>query len=236
MNLRRSTLALIFLSSSALAQEDLRMMDKAVLYMIDVEEFEFSDLGDRNDLAWDADFWVGTDTDRLWVKTTDESADLGQDSSELQILYSRAIAPFWNLRTGIRREFEPKPSENSVVLSVLGLAPYGIEVEAELFLGEGGHTSAHLEAEHELLLTQRLKLTTEAEIDAHAQSDEVRGIGSGLSKFKFALRLRYEIRREFAPYIGLRWTRFVGGSEEFAIARGFGSDDLELIAGLRFWY
>lgn len=236
MNLRRSTLLLIFLSGSALAQENLRVMDKAVLYMIDVEEFEFSDLGDRNDLAWDADFWVGTDTDRLWLKTTDESADLGQDSSELQVLYSRAIAPFWNLRTGIRRELNPKPSEDSVVLSILGLAPYGIEVEAELFLGEGGHTSAHLEAEHELLLTQRLKFTTEAEIDAHAQSDDIRGIGAGLSKLKLAFRLRYEIRREFAPYVGLRWTRFAGRSEDIALARGYDADDVELIAGLRFWY
>ena len=236
MTLRRLALALVLLPVSAVSQEDLRMMDKAVLYMIDVEEFEFGDLGDGNDLSWDADFWVGTDTDRLWIKSTEESADLEQDSSELQILYSKAISPFWNLRTGIRREIDPKPSEDSIVLSVLGLAPYGIEVEAELFLAEDGHTSAHLEAEHELLLTQRLKLTTEAEIDMHSQTDSTRGIGSGVGKLEFALRLRYEIRREFAPYLGLRWTRFVGESKDFALARGFESNELELVAGLRFWY
>ena len=236
MKLRQSTLALIFLSSSVLAQEDLRVMDKTVLYMIDVEEFEFSDIGNNNDLSWDADFWVGTDTDRLWIKSTEESADLEQDSSEIQILYSKAISPFWNLRTGIRREMDPKPSEDSAVISVLGLMPYGIEVEAELFLAEDGHTSAHLEAEHELLLTQRLKLTTEAEIDMHSQSDPTRGIGSGLGKLELAFRVRYELRREFAPYLGLRWTRFVGESKEFAVARGFESNDFELVAGLRFWY
>ena len=233
MRLKRIVLSLVWLSSSAVAQDGLELMDNDVFYMIDVEEFE---IGDGSDLAWDADFWVGTDIDRLWLKSKGERADNGDDHSELQVLYSRAIAPFWNLHAGLRREFDPSPAQNSAVLAIEGLAPYGIEVEAAVFFAEGGRTSVRLHSSYELLLTQRLILTPEAELMAFSRSDASRGLGSGLSRLELGLRFRYEVRRELAPYIGLRWLQLRGGTEDLAVSRGHDADDVELVAGIRFWY
>jgi copper resistance protein B len=236
MKLNRVALSLLCLSNAALAQDGVRLMDKDVFYMINVEELELSSLGDGRELAWDVDFWAGTDINRLWIKTTGEAAVGGEDHSELQILYSRAIAPFWNVQAGVRRELDPKPRKNSAVLAIQGLAPYGFEVEAELFLAEGGQTSLRLRTDYELLLTQRLILTPEAEVTAYSTSDEPRGVGSGLSRVELGVRLRYEIRREFAPYVGLRWVHLRGQTEDLAISRDHDADDVEFVAGVRFWY
>lgn len=233
MKLNRTALLFVWLSASAVAQDGLELMDNAAFYMIDVEEFE---IADGSDLAWDADFWAGTDIDRLWLKSKGEHTDNGDDHSELQVLYSRAIAPFWNLHAGLRREFDPSPEQNSAMLAIEGLAPYGIDVEAEVFFAEGGRTSLRLHSSYELLLTQRLVLTPEAELTAFSRSDALRGVGSGVSRLELGLRLRYEIRREFAPYIGLRWFQLRGGTEDLAMTRGHDADDFEVVAGVRFWY
>ncbi|NNC66008.1 MAG: copper resistance protein B [Gammaproteobacteria bacterium] len=236
MKLKWFALSLLWLSSAALAQDGIQLMDKNVFYMLDVEELELTTFGDSHDYAWDADFWAGTDLNRLWIKTKGEAAAGGNDHSELQILYSRAIAPFWNLQAGVRHEFEPKPEQNAAVLAVEGLAPYGFEVEAELLFADGGPTTLRLRTNYELLLTQRLILTPEAELTAYSGSDALRGTGSGLGRIEIGLRLRYEYRREFAPYIGLYWVRLHGETGDLAVLGGHNADDLELVAGLRFWY
>ncbi len=211
-------------------------MDKSVFYMLDVEELERTTFGDSHDYAWDVDFWAGTDLNRLWIKTKGEAAAGGNDHSEMQILYSRAIAPFWNLQAGVRHEFEPNPEQNSAVLALEGLAPYGFEVEAELLFADAGPTTLRLRTNYELLLTQRLILTPEAELTAYSDSDAPRGIGSGLGRIELGLRLRYEYRREFAPYIGLYYVSLRGQTGDLANLDGHSADDLELVAGLRFWY
>jgi len=232
----RVILLLLLLPQLAVAQDGIRLMDNNVFYMLDVEELERTSFGDSHDYAWDADFWAGTDLNRLWIKTKGEAAAGGNDHAELQLLYSRAIAPFWNLQTGLRHESEPKPEQNSAVLAVEGLAPYGFEVEAELLLAEGGQTTVRLRTNYELLLTQRLILTPEAEITAYSESDEPRGIGSGLGRLEIGLRLRYEFRREFAPYIGLYGVRLRGQTGDLAVRGGHDASDIELVAGVRFWY
>ena len=122
------------------------------------------------------------------------------------------------------------------MLSVQGLAPYFFEVEAELFLGSGGQTGLRLEAEYELLITQRLILTPHLELDVFGEDDRGRGIGAGASALEFGARLRYEIRREFAPYVGLRGIRKLGTTAEFAQNAGDDKRAVEYLAGLRFWF
>lgn len=232
----RIILLLLLLPQLAVAQGGIELMDKHVFYMLDVEELELTSFGDGDDFAWDADFWAGTDLNRLWIKTKGEVAAGGHDHAELQILYSRAIAPFWNLQTGLRHESEPKPEQNSAVLALEGLAPYGFEVEAELLLAEGGNTTVRLRTNYEVLLTQRLFLTPEAELTAYSTSDALRGEGSGLGRVELGFRLRYEIQREFAPYVGLYWVRLRGRTGDLATASGHDANDVELVAGVRFWY
>ena len=236
MKIHRIALTMLCLSNAALAQDGIRLMDKNVFYMLDVEELELTTFGDSHDYAWDADFWAGTDLHRLWIKTKGEAAAGGNDHSELQLLYSRAIAPFWNLQAGLRHEFEPKPAQNAAVLAVEGLAPYGFEVEAELIFADGGQTTVRLRTNYELLLTQRLILTPEAELTAYSASDTPRGIGAGLGRIELGIRLRYEFRREFAPYIGLYGVSLRGQTGDLAVRGGHRADDVELVAGVRFWY
>ena len=174
---------LLLLPKLAFAQGGIQLMDKHVFYMLDVEELELTTFGDSHDYAWDADFWAGTDLNRLWIKTKGEAAAGGNDHAELQILYSRAIAPFWNLQAGVRHESEPKP-----------------------------------------------------EITAYSTSDVSRGLGSGLGRIELGLRLRYEYRREFAPYIGLYRVSLRGQTGDLAVSGGHKADDVELVAGVRFWY
>ncbi|MCY3731235.1 MAG: copper resistance protein B [Rhodospirillaceae bacterium] len=217
------------------AQDGPQLMDNRVFYRVLLDELEIAG-GGQQDIGWDGQAWVGTDTRRLWIKTEGERGAGGHDAAQLQLLYSHAIAPYWDLQAGLRRDFDPQPGGDWAVLSVQGLAPYFFEVEAELFLGSGGQTGLRLEAEYELLITQRLILTPHLELDVFGEDDRRRGIGAGASALEFGARLRYEIRREFAPYIGLRGIRKLGTTAEFAQNAGDDKRAVEYLAGLRFWF
>ena len=83
---------------------------------------------------------------------------------------------------------------------------FGLETEATAFIGEGGQSALRLEAEYDILLTQRWVLQPTAELNLHGRNDEARGVGAGFSDASLGLRLRYEISRQFAPYIGVTGT------------------------------
>jgi copper resistance protein B len=154
----------------------------------------------------------------------------------LQALYSRAIAPYWDLQLGLRHDFQPSPSRSWGVIGIQGIAPYFFEVDTALFIGESGQTALRVEAEYELLFTQKLILTPEVELNFYGQDDKDLNIGSGLSDLEAGLRLRYEIRREFAPYIGVNWNKSFGNTADFASAEGEDTDDVQWVVGLRAWF
>ena len=156
--------------------------------------------------------------------------------SELQALFSQAVAPYWDFQVGLRKDFLPTPNRNWAVIGFQGLAPYFFEIDAALFIGKGGRTALRLAAEYELLFTQRFILTPEIEMNLYSQNDAVRGIGSGLSDIQTGLRLRYEIRREFAPYVGVNWSKKFGNSADFARTEGEDIDDLQWVIGIRAWF
>ncbi len=144
--------------------------------------------------------------------------------------------PFWDFQAGLRHDFEPNPTRDWAVIGVHGLLPYYVEIDASLFLGEGGQTGVRVEAEHEFLLTQRLVLTPRVEINAYSESDAEVGLGSGLNEIELGLRLRYEIKREIAPYAGLGWFKKTGAREDFARAHDRDTQDLRFVLGLRAWF
>ena len=117
-----------------------------------------------------------------------------------------------------------------------GLAPYWLDAEATFYVGEEGRTAARLKADYDLLITQRLILQPYGEVNLYSKSDPGRQVGSGLSDLELSLRLRYEVRREFAPYIGVGWFRRFGTTAELARAAGEGSDEVQLVAGLHVWF
>jgi len=206
--------------------------------MLQGERLEYgADDGDEY-LLWDFQGWFGGDFRRLWIKTEGEyGIEPGRlEEGEIQALYSRAISPYFDLQAGVRHDFEPGPSRSYAVLGVQGLAPYWFELDAALFVSEDGDLSARVEAEYEILLTQRLIVQPRVELEVSAQEVSELGFGSGLSTVDFGLRLRYEIRREFAPYIGVSWTELVGGTADFARAAGEAKSSRSFVVGLRFWY
>lgn len=197
-------------------------------YLLLGERFEQQVLDGADALVWEAQGWYGGDYQKLWMKTEGSRAEGGSgiQQSELQVLYSRAVLPFWDLQLGLRHDTSDFASRNHAVLGLMGLAPYWFEIDAAAFVSDEGKASARIEVEYELRLTQKLLLQPRLELNHAFSSDEAAGVEQGASDSSFGLRLRYEFIREFAPYVGVEWD--------------LGSDrrqqDSRVVAGVRFWY
>lgn len=201
-----------------------------------IDQLEVRSTEGPDPLVLEGQFWVGYDLNKLWVKAEAEHVDSEYEELELQALYSRAISTYWNLQIGARKDFEPEPNRDWGVIAVQGLAPYFFEVDASLFIGGSGRTGLRLSAEYELMFTQRLVLSPEIELNAYGHNDEETGVGSGLADAQVGMRLRYEIRREFAPYVGVNWNKKYGNTADFASAKGEEIEDTQLVVGFRAWY
>jgi copper resistance protein B len=206
-----------------------------------VDRFEYRDDEGPNHLLWDAQGWYGGDYQRLWFKTEGESAVSDSDGEfEGQLLYGRLVAPYWDLQAGLRydRAYGSGRDRDRAfgVLGIQGTAPYRFETDLALFVSEDGDVSARVEWEYELLLTQRLVLQPRVEINAAAQRVRAWGVGSGLNDLQLGLRLRYEIRREFAPYVGVEWVRKLGDTADLARDDGGEVSVSALVAGVRLWF
>ena len=206
--------------------------------MVFLERFEYQS-NDGNPLTvWEGQAWIGHDLNKFWFKTEGEyEADENRFSEvELQALYSHAISPFWDLQAGVRHDIKPNPSRNYAVLGIQGLAPHWFEIDSALFLSDEGDLSARIEAEYEFQLTQRLVLQPRLELNMAFSDDPEIGMGSGLSEADFGLRLRYEVRREFAPYVGVSWIETFGKTRDYHLAEGESTGEFSWVAGLRFWF
>jgi len=210
--------------------------DDPILFAVFADQFEWRDAGDDDLLVWDAQGWIGKDLNKFWWKTNGEMEGGDIDGAELQFLYSRAFARFWDFQVGLRTDIEPDPGRDWAVIGIQGLAPYFFELDAALFVGESGRVAARLEAEYDFLFTQKLILTPELEINAYNKDDPALRIGSGLSDLELGLRLRYEFRREFAPYVGVNWEKKFGSTADYARDDGLSSSDFQLVIGIRAWF
>lgn len=210
--------------------------DDPLLTKMMVDQFEVRQADDDNPLVLKGQGWIGKDLNKLWLKVEAERTDGETKEAELQALYSKAIARYWDLQVGVRRDFEPSPSRNWGVVGLQGLAPYFFEVDAALFVGDSGRTALRLEAEYELLFTQRLILTPEIGVNFYGKDDAATGVGSGLFDVELGVRLRYEFRREFAPYIGVNWIKKYGKSADFSRIAGDKISDTQFVVGVRFWF
>ncbi len=216
--------------------------DDPVFWKVLVDQLEVRAAEGPEVLGWDAVAWVGRDTDRLWIKAEGEEAlgGEGRGEVEVQLLYGRWIAAFWDLLAGLRhdRTWGPGPDRSRTfgVLALTGLAPYWVEVEPALFVSQHGDLSARLTAETDWNLTRRLTLQPKLELDAALQRVEEFGVGRGLNHLELGLRLRYEVRRELAPYLGLTWSRALGATADLARRDGEEVEAVSLVAGVRFWF
>ncbi|MGE3622783.1 MAG: copper resistance protein B [Bdellovibrionales bacterium] len=185
---------------------------------------------------WDVQGWYGGDIDKLWLKTEGEGAFGDKvEEAEVQALWSHAIGPWFDLQAGARYDLKPRGRAHAV-LGLQGLAPYMFEIDAAAFLSEKGDVTARIEAEHDMRITQRLILQPRAEVEFAAQDVPELGLGAGLTSVETGLRLRYEIAREFAPYIGIGYEAKVGETADRARAAGEDPDRAVLLIGIRAWF
>ena len=186
--------------------------------------------------SFDLDAWFGRGLERLWLRSEGERVAGDTERAEITLLYGRSFARWWDWVAGARRDLEPGPARTWAAFGVQGLAPYRFELEATAFVGEQGRTAARLEAEYELLITNRWILKPLVEVDWYGGSDPARGIGPGLSSAEAGLRLRYEIRRELAPYVGVTREKKFGRTADLARAAGRDTDDSRIVLGVRVWF
>jgi len=212
------------------------MDDDPLIGKVMIGQLETRSTDGANPLVLEAQGWIGKDLQKLWIKADVEQVDGEIEEAELQLLYSKAITPYWDLQAGWRHDAKPTPSRDWLAVGLMGLSPYWFEVDAAFFLGKDGRTAVRLEAEYEVLFTQKLILTPEIEVNVHGKNDVAVGIGSGLSDMELGLRLRYEIKREFAPYVGINWTGKFGQTADLAKGAGEDTSDVQLVIGLRAWF
>jgi len=180
---------------------------------------------------WEGSFYIGYDIDKLYVYSTGVATNDGLETSENELVYSRAIAPFWDIQAGIAYDKNTNTSRTWGEVAIAGLAPYYFETRAALLFNNEGNVGLRLDAEYEMLFTQKLILTPSFEADFYTKDDPLLRLGSGLSSIEAGLRLRYEIRREFAPYVGVTWEKTFGNTRNYDRV-----NETSLLAGLRFWF
>ena len=212
------------------------MEDDPVEVKLMLDKFEAGRVDGNNVLAWEAGAWIGKDLNKLWLKSDGERVGGETEGTENRLLYSRAISPFWDLQAGWRHDTAPGESRDYATFGIQGLAPYYFETDANISFGENSQVKLNLAFEYEMMLTQKLVLSPEIELNIYSKDDEAMGVGSGLSDMEAGLRLRYEITREFAPYIGVNWAKKFGGTADFTADEGGDSSETMLVLGVRAWY
>ncbi len=222
----------------AAARQQLRIEHgDARITTVIIDRLEATSGDDEEGYAWDAQGWTGGDINRFWWKSEGEGAFGGEvEEAEIQALYSRAFRPFFDFQTGLRQTYRPEGDRTDLVVGVQGLAPYWFEIDAAAFLSSKGELTARVEAEYDQRITNRWIVQPRAEVVLSAEDIPELRTGSGLSSLQIGARLRYEFRKEFAPYVGVEWTKNFGNTADFLEADGRRSEATQLVIGIRAWF
>jgi copper resistance protein B len=216
--------------------EMMGMDDRKKFGKVMLDRIEWRDTDAGAEYAWDADAWYGGDFHKLWLQAEGERSAGDTHHSRVEAGWERIVSAWWSVRAGLRHDGGAGPSREWLGAGIVGLAPGFIETEAGLYVGEDGRSALRLKLERDFLFTQRLVLQPELELDAYGKDDPGKLIGAGVSEVSFGLRLRYELRREFAPYLGFAWSWRVGDSADFAEAAGEEPSEFSVLAGIRAWF
>lgn len=213
-----------------------RFGDEKNFYSVLADRLERVESGDNVSGFYDVEAWFGRDYDRAVLKAEGSYDSNKIKDASTELLWGHAVASYWDTQLGVRYDSGSGPDRKWLAFGVQGLAPYWFEIDATAYLGEEGRTAANFQAVYDLLLTQKLILQPRVEADWYGKRDAQRDLGKGLSEARTGLRLRYEIRREFAPYVGVEWMQKFGATKDFARAAGEQSSEARFVAGVRFWF
>src|SRR5690606_530054 len=209
--------------------------DRSVHYLLLFDQLEWQAGGGGSRASWDTKGWIGRDLDRLWFRTEGEAGSDRLVGSQAHLFYGRAIARWWEVVVGIRQDVRPGPAQTWAAVGLQGLAPFWFDVEATAYVGAAGRTHFRVETEYELLLTNRLVAQPLVEIEIYGKDDLEHGFAAGLSTGDAGIRLRYEIHRQLAPYLGVTWHRKFFGTADLARQSGEPAGDTRLVIGARLW-
>ncbi len=218
-----SILPLYLLTSSAYGA-NIDKGDPLISYL-KFDQLEMRDADEGTLISWSINAWLGKDLDKLWLKLKGEQSDGNIESQRLDILYNKAISAFWDLQMGMRIELEPEPTQNWIGAGFKGVAPYQIEMDINAFANKNGLIHFSLSAEYEYMFSQKVVLIPEIAFSLYSKDDSKQGIESGMADVEIGIRLGYEIKREFTPYIGINY--------ESKDAKNFES---QLLIGVRTWF
>ena len=213
----------------------MQMDDASRFGRVLLDQLEWRDGAGSRTAVWDAQAWYGTDSDKLWARSEGTWPSGAGTSGRAELLWDRIASRWWSLQGGGRYDFGSGPGKGWAALGVHGLAPYWIDIEATLYAGSAGALAARLKAETDLRVTQRLILQPELELNAYSRTDPARRQAAGLSDCDAGLRLRYEIRRELAPYLGLAWLRRPDETAALPL-RAATTGRWQWLLGVRLWY
>lgn len=212
------------------------MADDAPLAMIMIDHLEAFDGRHGSGQRWEAQGWYGNDKHKLWWRSEGERSGGKVDQADVEAFWSRPIAAFWNTQLGLRQDVGERGGRTWAAFGIQGLAPYWFDVALTGYVGGDGRLALRGKAEYEMRLTQRWILQPAGEFDLHTRDDIGRGLGRGLTKTTVGLRLRYEIRREIAPYVGIHLERHWGDTADRLRDAGLPVSDRQIVAGVRLWY
>ncbi len=222
--------------SGGYARGSLQLGDEHSFGSLRVDRFESVSARDNTSTEYELQAWYGRTYDRMVLKAEGEVDGGKLHDARTELLWGHAVGAYWDTQLGVRHDSGVKPERKWLAFGLQGLAPYWFELDATAYVGEQGRTALRLAGEYELLLTQKLILQPRVEANFYGKSDTARERGSGLSDAALGLRLRYEIRREFAPYVGIERSNKYGGTADFARAEGQRTSESRIVAGLRFWF
>ena len=213
-----------------------RLADEHSFRSILIDNLEVSRVDGETVVPYNLEAWFGRTYDRAVLKAEGDFEDGDLEEARNELLWGHAIAAYWDTQLGIRYDSGTGPNRTWLAAGIEGLAPYWFDLEVTAYVGESSRTALRVDASYDMLISQRLILEPSFEANFYGKDDLERGLGSGLSDIALGLRLRYEIRRELAPYVGIEWSNQYGGTEELTRAANGDPSDTRLTAGLRFWF
>ena len=213
-----------------------KMEDAHSFAALRVDNLEATRVDGHTAVPYDLEAWYGRTFDRGVLKAEGDVEGGKVTEARTEFLWSHAFAPFWDRQLGMRYDSGEGPNRRWLAFGVEGLSPYKFELEATAYVGESGRTALRFDGSRELLITQKLILEPRLEANVYGKDDVERGIGRGLSDVTASMRLRYEFRREIAPYVGVEWVRKYGATADLARASGQDPNDSQVVVGVRFWF
>ncbi|GBQ13755.1 copper resistance protein B [Swaminathania salitolerans] len=212
------------------------VMDQGIWVHGLLNQFEGRLDGANSSFRWDGEAWAGGDYNRLWLRSEGTITKGRMDDGDQELLYSRSISTYFDVQSGIRVDLDSGPTRTWAAFGLQGLALYQFEFQATGYVSDRGRFASRFEGSYDILITNRLILQPQVELNLYSKADKPRGSGAGLSDIDTGLRLRYEIWRKFAPYIAVTYDGYLEQARHFARERGDTAGALRLTFGIRSWF